>query len=405
MIRTFRYPLKPNRAQELVLEEQLHFCQQLYNAALQERRDAYCRQHKSISRYAQQKSLTILRAEDEETRKIPVVVARSALHRVDEAYKGFFRRCKSGEKPGFPRFRSRDRYDSFSVHGTESRDVRVVGQHVHLPKIGPVRFKKYRPIVGEILTVTVKRSSRGWYVSFVCDVGDAPEKVAVRPDRVTGIDLGLKVFATLSNGDGVPNPRFFRRSEEKLARRQQALARKKRGSSSRRRAKVLVARAYDHIKNQRLDHARKTAKVLFDYYDLIAYEDLNIRGMVSSLDGRLAKSINDVAWSTFIRCLALKAESAGKHLIAVDPRGTTQRCSGCETVVKKTLSDREHRCTNPSCGLVLDRDHNAAINILALGHQSVVEAGTLVPVESEASSEVRPHLYHIPVISVMQGEA
>lgn len=363
MIRSFKYPLYPNQAQAAELEHWLVFSSQLYNAALQERRDAWQKQGKRITRYDQQKSITILRAEDEQARSIPALVARSATSRVDEAFSGFFRRCKRGEKPGYPRFRSRHRYDSFSIGR-----VSVDGQHVNIPKLGPVRFKLYRPLRGEILDVQIKRTAGKWSVIFTCDVGAAPEKVTVRAGRVTGIDLGLKAFATLSNGKDIPNPRFFRESEAVPAQRQRVLARRKRGSKSRGRARVLVAKAHAHISNQRLDHARKTAKALFEHYDLIAHEDLNIRRMVKSLDGHLAKSINDAAWAQFIRCLALKAEEAGKHLIAVDPRGTTQRCSGCGETVKKTLSEREHRCDSESgCGLVLGRDHNAARNILALG--------------------------------------
>ncbi len=174
--------------------------------------------------------------------------------------------------------------------------------------------------------------------------------------------MGLEAFATLSNGERVENPRFFRASEELLARRQQSLARKRRGSISRQAAKRLVARTHERVRNQRLDFARKLACVLFERFDLVAHEDLTISHMVR---GNLGKSIHDAAWGQFLRALSCKAESAGKWCVPVDPRGTSQRCSSCGAVVKKALDERQHCC--PSCGFVTHRDHNAALNIIALG--------------------------------------
>jgi putative transposase len=199
-------------------------------------------------------------------------------------------------------------------------------------------------------------------VCFSCDLGAAPPKVTVR--QMVGIDVGLTIFATLSDGGEVPAPRLFRKGEDVLARRQRSLATKRRGSNSRRRARTLVAKAHCHIRNQRLDFARKLTVVLFAKYDLIAFEDLNIRGMVHS---NLAKSIHDAAWGLFLRCLTDKAESAGRWAVPVDPRGTTQNCSACGEHVPKGLTDRAHIC---SCGLVLGRDLNAARNIEALGRSA-----------------------------------
>jgi putative transposase len=358
MTRTYRYPLRPTKAQEATLLAWLGFCQRLYNAALEHRIGAWRRARKSVSLYAQTTELAVLRSEDSDAAAVPSDIARSALRRLDRAFQAFFRRCRSGEKPGFPRFRGRDWYDSFSFPA-----VRVEGNRVHVPKLGPVRFHDYRPLQGEVREVTIRRGAGRWWVSFSCDLGDAPPKVAVR--RATGIDLGLTTFATLSDGSEVPNPRYFRAGEQCLAWRQQALARKCRGSKSRARAKLLVQKAHEHTRNQRLDFSRKLAAQLYAEYDLIAYEDLAIRNMIR---GPLAKSIGDAAWGTFIRCLTSRAESAGRHAVAVDPRGTSQRCSGCGTVVPKALSERVHRCP---CGLVLSRDQNAALNVLALGRSAV----------------------------------
>lgn len=354
MIRTYRYPLRPTQAQAAILGEWIDHCCELYNAALEHRVGAW-RVGVSVGYNAQTLELTALRAEDERVAKIPARVQRSALRRLDRAFQAFFRRCRSGDRPGFPRFRSRHRYDSFSFPPT-----RVEGSRVSIPKLGAVRFHEYRPLVGEVREVTIRRACGRWYVCFACEVGPAPAKRPV--ERVVGLDLGLTAFAVTSEGERFANPRHFRRGAEQLAVRQRRLSRRKRGSRGRQRARLLVAKAHERIKNQRLDHARKLAAELVDRYDLIAVEDLDIRGLMQS---NLSKSVADAGWRVFLTCLSLKAEEAGVTVVEVDPRGTTQRCSSCDEVVKKRLRDRTHDC--PGCGLVLDRDHNAAINVLNLG--------------------------------------
>ena len=359
MIRAFKYPLRPTLAQAAVLETWRVACQRLYNGALEERREAWRKQRVSLSLYSQQKELTLLRAADPEWAAVPAWIARSALARLDHAFKAFFRRLAAGQVPGCPRLRSRDRYDSFDLGSDRSALPRVTGDRVNLPKLGPVKFHKYRELRGTVRHVSIARTAHGWSISFVCELGAAPEKLPAR--NAIGIDVGLEAFATLSNGARVENPRFFRAGADALARRQQSLSRKRRGSSSRQRAKRLVARAHERIRNQRLDFARKTAALLFSRFDLIAHEDLAISRMVH---GTLAKSIYDASWGLFLRCLALKAEDAGRHVIAVDPRGTSQTCPQCGTVAKKTLEEREHRCP---CGFVAHRDHAAALCILGRG--------------------------------------
>jgi putative transposase len=379
VVRTFRYPLHPTKAQEAILESWLRACCALYNAALEHRQGAWHyekvqrqaaedlgverRPGKMPSRYDQFVELTTVRASDTVIDSVPVTVLRSALGRLDEAMKSFFRRCKSREKPGYPRFRSRHRYDSFGV-GRVAIDIDGKRGEVRVPKLGPVRFKAYRPLKGAVRDVTIKRTAKGWQVAIVCDLGAAPEKQAAVRNRV-GIDLGLTSFAALSDGTLVENPRHYRRAEERLVTEQQVLSRKRRGSKSRHKQRNVVARAHEHVRNQRLDFHRKLAVLLFARYDLVAYEDLNVRGMVR---GRMAKSIHDAGWAQFIRCLQAKAEEAGRWAVPVDPRGTSQRCSACGCTVSKDLSVRVHACP---CGYVEDRDVNAAKNVLALGRSAV----------------------------------
>lgn len=375
LIRTFRYPLRPTAAQEATLDTWRRQCCDLYNAALQERRDAWRKQRVSIGLYDQFKTLTEWRRSDPDGAAVPVEVQRSALRRVDLAFKAFFRRVKAGQTPGYPRFKSKRRYDSFDMP-----EARVVGKTVALPKIGAVKFHQYRPLRGKPLRVTIHHEGDAWWVLFACDIGAAPERVA--PVSVVGIDVGLRSLAVTSDGEVVDNPRHAARAAAKLAAAQRIVARRRRGSKSRERARVQVARCHARVKNQRLDHARKVAAVLVSRYDVIAHEDLNIAGLARSM---LGGSVNHAGWGILLHCIACKAEEAGKHVAAVDPRHTSQTCSGCGALVPKDLSVRVHDC--PHCGLRMDRDHNAAVNICALGRSAVPWPEAFDPVQARSGLE------------------
>ena len=367
MFRAFNYPLLPNQVQEATLVGWLNRCCELYNASLQERRDAWQRQGVSVGRYDQFKELTALRAADPDWKAVPMWIARSAVTRIDRAFAGFFARVSRGQKPGYPRFRSHRRYDSFDLG---SNRPRIEGNRVYLPKLGPVKFHKYREMRGEVRSVSVRRKpSGGWCVSFVCDLGAPPTKVT--PTSAVGIDVGLEAFATFSTGERVPNPRYFARGEETLARRQRILSNRVRGSKSRERQRRLVAKTHEHIRNQRLNFARHFACYLFARWDAVFYEDLDIAPMVSGDVVRpyLAKPIYDASWRIAIRAIQCKAEGAGKLGHACDPRWTSILCSGCGEPNPKSLSNREHLCDK--CGLRIHRDHNSGRNILARGLRAV----------------------------------
>lgn len=357
-----RYPLEPNAMQRRVFERWLCLCRQIYNAALHQRKDAWASQRMTVGYAYQCRDLTDLRKADSEYSAISVIAARSALRRLQKAYEAFFRRVKRGETPGHPRFKGTGWYDSFGIGR-----AKVEGKKVRIPKLGLVKFRLYRPLEGAIRDVTIKRTAKRWWVCFAVELGEAPAK---RPVASTiGIDLGLKSFVALSNGETIENPRHFAKAHEKLAAHQRVLAKKKRGSRNRIEAKRLVARTHEMIANSRLDFHRKLAARLFERFDLVAHEDLNIKGMSAGL---FAKSVNDAAWGQFVRCLHLKAERAGAWAVPVDPRGTSQRCSKCGATVPKELKDRVHRCP---CGHVADRDVNAAENVLALGMSAAVVPG------------------------------
>ena len=302
---------------------------------------------------------------------------QDVLERLDKAYKAFFKRAKEG-KAGFPRFKSFNRYNSFTL---KQSGWKLEGRYLHLTKIGRLKLFLSRPIEGKIKTVTVKINSTGkWFVSFCCD--EVQPKYFPQTDQAIGIDVGIKHFAVDSEGKVVENPKFLRKSLAELHVKQRTLSRRHRSSHRRRLARLAVARLHEKVSNQRKDFLHKVSNHYIRNYKYIAVEDLNISGMVKNR--HLAKSISDASWNQFFIMLSYKAESAGRVLIKVDPRGTSQRCSGCGELVPKKLSERIHCCQN--CGLILDRDENAARNIQTLG-QSVKaitwsDVGSCVALES-----------------------
>ncbi len=355
MLRSFELRLRVNRVQAAALSHVLVDSCETYNAALEERIGAWKLQRKSVGYYEQCAELTELR-KDPQFARIALDIQREPLRRLDRAFKAFFRRCKAGQKPGFPRFRSRHRYDSFAAAST---GFKLGERHITIAKLGSFRFKSHRPLEGEPQHVTVKRLGKKWVAKVVCDIGEAPPKVAI--STAIGIDLGLTTFAVLSDGTEVPNPCFIRKHADRIAIAQRNLSRKKRGGKNRLKAKERARRTYQRMADARKNFCHHVSQALVERYDLIAHEDLNIANMVR---GHFAKSIMDAAWGQFLFQLAYKADKAGRYVIAVNPRGTTQRCSGCSEKVPKKLSERWHSC--PHCGLSLGRDHNAALNILAL---------------------------------------
>jgi len=364
MRRTYKYRLYPNKEQVAALEHQLNEACSLYNAALQERRDAWKMQRVNLNYYDQANQLKEIR-EAGNLALANFSACQDVLRRVDKTFRAFFRRIKAGDKAGYPRFKSRDRFDSYTFpawgdgcHLTEASRLKIQG-------VGVIKLKMHRPIVGEIKTLTLKREAGKWYACF-STVINVP--VPISPPDAIGIDVGLYSFVALSNGELVANPRNLKAELGKLRRCQRKVARRKRGGSNRRKAVRLLQKAHAHVRNQRSDFQHKLSRQLVNTYGFIAVEDLNVKALSRSM---LAQSVNDAAWGSFLAKLAYKAEEAGGQIVRVNPNGTSQVCSrcGCLPDVPKTLADRIHSC--PHCGLVIDRDVNAARNILnrALGHE------------------------------------
>lgn len=368
MIKTFRYRIYPTKRQEQTLNEHLAICCELYNAALQERRDAWKLQRKRITWFDQNLQLKEIRAARLDVASVSSLALENVLKRVDLAFKAFFQRAKYGAKPGYPRFRSARRYSSFTFRQISNA---LCGNKLRLSKVGNVRIKLHRPFAGDIRTLTVKREAGRWFALFAVDCDSQP--LPFSPNAI-GIDVGLSSFATLSDGTAIQNPRWFRIAQTKLRRLQRRVARRKKGSNRRRKAILLLQRFHNHIRDQRRDFHHKESRKIINANGLIAVEDLNIKGLAG---GMLAKSVNDAGWSNFLFMLTYKAEEAGRLLVKVDPRGTSQTCL-CGAEVRKTLAERRHRCLN--CGLSADRDHVSAQVILsrASGSPSGVNVDALM---------------------------
>ncbi len=364
MHRSYTTRLSPTRRQDALLSLVLAQNCELYNVALEERVGAWKTSRKSLTLYDQIKELTELRAAEPEYAAMPAHIQRDPLRRLQRAFEGFFRRLKSGQKPGFPRFRSRSRYDSFTV---DSQNFRIEGSTVHVVKLGGFKFKMQRRMKGTPKTLRISRCGHKWKASFACDIGPPPEKRAI--SSAVGIDVGITTLATLSDGTEIANPRWTKQEEGRLAEANRSLARKARGSRNRIKAREFLRRCHQRIAGKRSTYLHGVSSQLVDTYDLIAYEDLKIQEMTQ---GNLAKGILDAAWNQLLFQIRYKAEEAGSYAIAVNPRGTTQNCSGSGEVVPKKLWRRRHDC--PHCGLALGRDHNASINILQRGMRCVASA-------------------------------
>jgi putative transposase len=357
MILTYCYRLLPAKRQHRALEAMLEGQRQLYNAALEERIGAYRNAGVTRTYIDQCKALTQWRQSDPEAASVPLCLQRWTLKQLDEAYRGFFRRLRTGGKPGFPRFRGKARFDSFGFR--EFRGIRLDNGRLRFQGMaGGLRVHLHRPLPegASIRSCVFRRDVKGWKVGFALDIRAA----CPRPDtRAVGVDLGISTFAALSDGGFIPSLKAARRAERELRKANRALARTARGSRGRRRARRAVACCHAKTARTRLDHLHQASTRLVRDYDLIVVEKLNVKGLARSA---LAKDVHDASWAKFISMLRYKAEYAGARLLEVDPYDTSQDCSGCGTKVPKTLNDRLHECAR--CALIIDRDLNAARNIL-----------------------------------------
>ena len=366
-MRVFRYRLKPTKAQVTKLNEQLEICRWVYNETLALRKNSFEQEGKSISYFASKKMLPIWKESKPELRSVHSQVLQDVVLRVNLAFSAFFRRVQSGEEdPGYPRFKGRNRYDSLSYPQT---GFSIDGNMIWLSKIGDIKFKLHRPIEGDVKRLTIRRSStKKWYVSFLIE--DAPNHILEPSNEIVGVDMGIKNFAVLSNGESIENPRFLLADEERLKKAQSKRDKLPKGSPRRRKASKAVSHLYERVTNRREDFAQQLSRQWINKYGIIVFEDLNITKMVHNHN--LAKSILDASWNKLVQYTSYKAEDAGRKVVLVNPAYTSQMCSSCGQIVKKDLSIRVHDC--PYCGLSIDRDLNASLNIARLGLQSLASA-------------------------------
>jgi putative transposase len=363
MRKMFQYRIYPTKKQLHKLNDTLEECRWLYNHLLEKRKSTYEQEGISFSLYQQHATFPVLKAERPSLKDVHTQVLQQVAVRVDLAFKAFFRRCKTGEKPGFPRFKGKGRYDSFTF--PQSGFSLTHENRVCLSKIGSIKMVYHRPVRGKIKTATLHRSSTGkWYVSF--SVEFEPERLPERPEKV-GIDVGLKTFATLSTGEEIANPKFFRKEEKALAKVQRKHATLATGTPEHRKHRNVIARVHERIGWRRENFTHQESRKIINAFGVICVEDLTVNSLLQN--HCLAKSIADASWSAFFALLSSKAEEAGRVFVKVNPAYTSQTCSRCGHRQKMPLSERIFVC--PCCAVHLDRDLNAALNICGLGLQAL----------------------------------
>lgn len=367
----YKYLLRPNKEQILALDFILWQSRSIYNAALEQRIISYQVMGKGISYSAQWVHFRDLRRGNPETfGKLNASSLQQLLRRLDKAFQAFFRRLKAGETPGFPRFKGRNRFKSIEFtygDGCKLRQCENGRMHFYIQNVGEVRMCFHRPIPqnSEIKHAVIKQINTRWYVCLRLKL---PEQIALHQtkDKQVGIDVGLKNLLAFSNGELVNNPRWLEENLLKLRYLQRHASRQTKNSQRQKQTYSRIASLHEQIANQRRDYLHKIASHLVREFDLVAIEDLSLSFM--NHNRHLSRSSHDAGLGELRQFLEYKAEEAGVQVVAVNPRNTSQICSKCGRIVPKELSVRIHAC--PDCGLILDRDVNAARNILVLALQT-----------------------------------
>jgi putative transposase len=382
--RAYTFRLRPTARQHVALGQCLASHRELYNAALQERRDAWRLRTTTVAYGDQSAQLKEIRRIRPDVAAWSFSSQQATLRRLNRAFAGFFRRVRAGETPGYPRFKPAHRFDS--VEWPEDGDGcrwQPDTRRVYLQGIGQVKVSVHRQVEGRVKTIQVRRHGRRWMLVLSCD--NVPTRPLEPTHAAVGIDVGIASFATLSDGKHVPNPDFGRIAAAKLGAAQRVLARKQRGSSNRQRAKETLAARHRKVANQRRNFHYHAARALVARYDLLVVEDLKIRNLVrrpaprpdpgrpggflsnrAAIKTGLNRSIHDVGWAQFVSILRAKAEEAGRVVIDVDAKHTSDRCEACgHTAKENRASQAVFYCRR--CGHTVDADEHAARNVLRAG--------------------------------------
>ena len=389
LTRAYKFRIYPDAKRQKEIDERLVLAQQFYNKILEKSIASYRNGKTKVSMAQFNRFVKEIIQEDKKYLKLYSQTRCEIEYRLMKAYQNFFRRIKEGsKKAGFPRFRSRDRYKSIT-YPQDNGSFSISKDRLRVSRIGTMRIELHRKIEGTIKTLAIKREGKDYYAVFTT-INDikVPEVENINP---VGIDLGLDSFVAMSDGTKIEKPKFVKKSEKHIARWQRIVARRKKGSNRREMAKEMLSKKWEHTTNQSDDFAHKLSnKLVNSRYTSFAVEDLHIQDMVRN--HRLAQSIHNASWNRFINMLSYKAESAGMKVIKVDARNTTQECSNCHHIKegdeRLTLGDRIYHCN--ICGLTMDRDINASINILnraTLGQRGSHAQGESVRPQSEAVLE------------------
>jgi putative transposase len=361
MIRNYKYRLYPNKKQESTLNEILSLACWLYNRALDYKRKKWIESRKSISGYDLQVIWSDWRnenPEDNPLRLINMTAGENVIRRLDSAYRQFLK-----GKRGFPRFKKVSRF--VSIDYKYGNGTKIKNNHLYIQNVGFIKVRWHRELPdGNIKKVIVLRKPSGWYALLQIEF---PELIINKStNKPIGIDMGLTHALVLSDGTVFDKPRYLKQSLRKLRILKRSVSRKRKGSNNQRKAYNRIARLYEHITNQSMNWWHNSTRKLVNNYGVIVVEELSIKFMFKNR--YTSRSAQDVGLGMFRELLDYKAVEAGVNVVAVNPRNTSQICSGCGNIVRKDLNVRIHSC--PYCGLVIDRDKNAAKNILELGRSS-----------------------------------
>ena len=364
---SYKFRLYPNRKQETQMLRTFGCCRFVFNHYLADRIETYKETGKSPTRFEQDRNLTVLKKQEETSwlREVDATALQSSLRDLDDAYQNFFRRVKHGEKPGFPRFKSKHDHRQSYKSKCVGTNIKVLDKAIQLPKLGAVKCRISKEVKGRILSATVSRNPSGKYFVALCCT-DAEVAALPRTGSVIGIDMGIRDFAVSSDGIAYENHKYLAKSEKKLAKLQRQLSRKAKGSRNRDKARLQIARLHEHISNQRKDMLHKLSAQLLKENDVICIEDLASKNMIKN--HKLANSIQDASWGEFRRQLEYKAEWYGKKVVVIDRFfPSSQLCCKCHGIWSGTKDLSVRKWTCPVCGHTHDRDRNAAINILNEG--------------------------------------